>query len=82
MAHAHGVKQSISMRAVESVLVSPILSIARGAHVLGVMLSVDVWALGDGHHVGFLTFLITDRWFFLFKGLFFGFEGLWFLFGG
>jgi hypothetical protein len=42
------------MLTVESVLIAPELSVAGGAHVLCVMLSQGVRALGDGHDVGFL----------------------------
>jgi hypothetical protein len=40
---------------VESVLVAPELTVARRAHVLGIMLSGGVRALGDGHDVSFLN---------------------------
>lgn len=51
LAHSDGIVQLVGMLAVPSSLVSAKLSIARGAHVLGVMLSMNMWALRDLHRV-------------------------------
>lgn len=51
LAHSHGVQQPILMLTIPSVLVSPILPIARRAHIFSVVLSVNMWTLGDLHHL-------------------------------
>lgn len=61
LAHAHGVEQSVLVLTFSGVLVSAELSIARGAHVLSVVLSVGVRALGDGHHSSLLNFIGFTR---------------------
>jgi hypothetical protein len=57
LTHAHRVQKSIGMLTVESILVAPELSVARGAHVFSVMLSQGMRALGDGHDVSFLDII-------------------------
>jgi hypothetical protein len=53
LAHALGVKKSVMVLTVSSIVVSTELSIAGGAHVLGIVLSVWMWALSDLHNVVF-----------------------------
>ena len=60
LAHAHGVEQSVGVLAVEGVLVTTELAVARGAHVLGVVLSVHVRAFGDSHHVWLLKVVSSN----------------------
>ena len=52
LAHSDGVVQLLSVLAVPGHLISAELSVARRAHVLGVVLSIDMWALGDLHDIG------------------------------
>ena len=47
------------MRAVVRVLIPPVLSVARGAHVFRVMLSISVGAFCYFHH---LFHLFLDGW--------------------
>ena len=51
LAHALGVEKSVMMLTVSCIVVSTKLSIAGGAHVLGVVLSIWMWALSDLHNV-------------------------------
>lgn len=51
LAHSHGVQEFIFVRAVPCVLVSSILPVARGAHVLSVVFSLGMWTLCDFHNV-------------------------------
>lgn len=47
------------MLTLPGVLVSAELSIARGAHVLSIVLSISVRALGDSHHSGSLVIIFA-----------------------
>ena len=49
LAHADGVVESIGVFALGGILLSTEFAVARRAHVLGVVLSVRVGALGDKH---------------------------------
>ena len=60
LAHSHTVEESISVFAVESVLIPSKLAVARGAHVLGVVLSMHVRAFGDCHNIRF-EMVVTSR---------------------
>jgi hypothetical protein len=51
LAHAHRVQESILVLAVPCILIAAKLSVARWAHVLGVVLTVDVRAFRDLHHL-------------------------------
>ena len=51
LAHSHRVKWPISVRAFSCKLISAVLSVARGAHVLGVVLSVHMRAGSDLHSI-------------------------------
>jgi hypothetical protein len=51
LAHTHRVQQPVLVLAVVGVLIAAVLPVARRAHVLGVVLSVDVRALGDFHYL-------------------------------
>lgn len=64
LAHAHRVVQPVGVLAVPGMLVAPKLTVARGAHVLGVVLAVSVGALGDLHSACFyllLRFFLFSR---------------------
>jgi hypothetical protein len=82
LAHAHRVQESIGVLTVESVLISPELSVAGGAHVFSVMLPKGMRALGDGHDVGFLDIVAVIAAYGrllmleLFEGFFFWFDWL------
>jgi len=58
LAHALGVEKSVMMLTISCVIISTELSIAGGAHVLGVVLSVWMWALSDLHNVVFSSTLL------------------------
>ena len=58
LAHTDGVVQLVSVFTVPGSLVSTELSIAGRAHVLGIMLSVNVWTLGDLHDIRLGLWLI------------------------
>jgi hypothetical protein len=49
------------MFTVEGILVTTKLAVARGAHVLGIVLSVHMGALGNSHHVRLLNVVSTSR---------------------
>lgn len=51
MAHSHRVEQSVFVGAVVGVLIPAVLSIAGGAHVLRVVLPMDMGALSDFHYL-------------------------------
>lgn len=65
LAHAHGVQQPVFVRAVPSILVPAVLSVAGRAHVFGVMLPAGVGTFCDLHH---LLRLVEDVLFYVVYG--------------
>ena len=59
LAHTHGVVQSLTVMAVPGHLVTAKLTVARGTHVLGVVLSMHMRALGDLHLISSVLGLIN-----------------------
>jgi hypothetical protein len=50
LAHAHRVKKAVRVSTFRSVLTSAILPVTAGAHILSVMLAMNMSTLGDRHH--------------------------------
>lgn len=57
LTHADWVVQSFSVLAVPGQLVSSKLSVARRAHVFGIVLSVNMWALRNLHRITLVVLL-------------------------
>jgi hypothetical protein len=51
LAHPHRVKKPLCVFTSPGILIPSKLTITGRAHVLGVVLSVDMWTFGNLHHV-------------------------------